>query len=149
MTPTSAERTLPAPVTVRVFSERFRSTPRGARLARSLAVHQLRTWGIAPDTDLSHDAALVIAELTANAVTHGRLPGRDFALTLTLGPDTLRIEVCDTRGERHPPTPAPAPPPLSESGRGLLLVESLTTHWEVHPRTPVGKTVTAHLRIPR
>ncbi|GGS97602.1 MULTISPECIES: ATP-binding protein [Streptomyces] len=132
-----------------MFSERFRSTPRGARLARSLAVHQLQAWGIAPDTDLAHDAALVIAELTANAATHGSLPGRHFALTLTLCPDTLRIEVSDTRGEHRPPTPATAPPPLSESGRGLLLVESLTTHWEVHPRTPIGKTVSAHLDIAR
>ncbi|AXE22990.1 ATP-binding protein [Streptomyces globosus] len=149
MTPHSTERTLPAPVTVRVFSERFRSTRRGARLARCLAVHQLQAWGIRSDTVLSHDAALVIAELTANAVTHGRLPGRDFALTLTLAPDTLRIEVSDTRSERLPPTPATEPPPLSESGRGLLLVQSLATHWEVHPRTPVGKTISAHLPIPR
>ncbi|MER6613315.1 hypothetical protein ABT276_08015 [Streptomyces xantholiticus] len=53
----------------------------------------------------------VVAELAANASTHGRLRGRDFLLSLftTPGDRALRIEVTDIRGDRLP-TPAPQPP---------------------------------------
>jgi hypothetical protein len=50
-----------------MFTQRFSSTPRGARLARRLALHQLDSWGIPNGTDASGVAALVIAELAANA----------------------------------------------------------------------------------
>lgn len=44
-------------------------------------------------------AEQVVAELAANAVLHGRVPGRDFRLRLTLRTDgALRIEVTDARG---------------------------------------------------
>jgi hypothetical protein len=35
-----------APPTVRMFTQRFSSTPLGARLARHLALHRLHDWGI-------------------------------------------------------------------------------------------------------
>ena len=127
------------PVTVRVFAQRFSSTRLGARLARHLAVQRLDAWGIPYDTDLSDAAALIVAELAANAVTHGRVPGRDFELRLTLTADTLRIEVSDARGERRPREVQPE----GESGRGLLLVAALADRWSVHDRVPVGKTVRA------
>lgn len=131
--------------TVRVFTQRFSSTPLGARLARHLALHQLHAWGIRHGTDVSDTVALLVAELAANAVTHGRVPGRDFELRLTRTPPTLRIEVSDTRGERRPPSRAAVPPPLAESGRGLLLVEALADRWVVLDRVPVGKTVRVEL----
>ena len=73
---------------VRNFDVRLSPTPRGARLARLLAVEQLRSWGLplAP-------AAHILAELAANAVTHGRVPGRDFHLLLYVIGDALRIDV--------------------------------------------------------
>lgn len=100
-----------APFTVRVFVQRFSSTPRGARLARQLALHQLDEWGIPYGGDASETTALIVAELAANAVTHGRVPGRDFELRLVHAPGdrrtlgVLRIEVTDARGERRPPGP--------------------------------------------
>lgn len=150
MTPPPAQRIPQPPFTVRVFAQRFSSTPRGARLARYLAVHQLDAWGIPYGTELSESAALVVAELGANAVTHGRVPGRDFELALTLGPDVLRIEVTDARGERRPPDreAVPAPAPLAVAGRGLLLVQAVAARWEVRDRIPVGKTVAAELDLP-
>ena len=147
-----------------VFTQRFSSTPRGARLARHLAVHQLHTWGVPHTTRTSDTAALIVAELVANAVTHGRVPGRDFELRLTLtglphtaeasafGGGTLRIEVADSRGERHHPKPGEvtAPPLLSESCRGLLLVDALASRWHVCERIAgPGKTVVAELDLPR
>ncbi|PKW09210.1 hypothetical protein SAMN05428944_3636 [Streptomyces sp. 1222.5] len=84
------------------FTVRLSPTPLGARLARLLATERLRTWGLPPDP-----AALVVAELAANAVVHGRVTGRDFRLTLYAVAGTLRIEVTDTRGDRLPPPGAP------------------------------------------
>ncbi|WP_349775401.1 ATP-binding protein [Streptomyces vilmorinianum] len=63
------------------------------------------------------------AELTANAVRHGHVPGRDFRLRLLLAANTLRIEVIDTRTERQPTTDTTRTPPSSEeSGRRLYVV---------------------------
>ncbi|MBZ6285746.1 ATP-binding protein [Streptomyces olivaceus] len=115
------------------------STPRGARLARLLAVNALRNWGI-PDEAASH----VVAELAANAATHGRLPGRSFRLTLLAVGDTLRIEVTDTRGDRMPVPQVPEA--AGESGRGLLLVEALADRWGVVEGRFPHKTVWAELR---
>ncbi len=134
------------PVTVRMFTQRFSSTPRGARLARRLTTHQLHQWGVAYGSALSDTAALIVAELAANAVTHGRVPGRDCELALLYSPGLhLRIDVSDTRGERRPE--AGAAGPLDEGGRGLLLVEALATRWAVLDRVPVGKTVRAELDL--
>ncbi|MGW0782787.1 ATP-binding protein [Streptomyces sp. NPDC002913] len=132
------------------FTQRLSSTPRGARLARRLAVLQLDRWGMPPGSGVSDRAALVVAELAANAVTHGRVPGRDFELTLTrLHGGVLRIEVSDTRGERWPPAPGRlgGPGPDEEGGRGLLLVEAVADRWSVRERLPVGKTVRAELDL--
>ncbi|WP_415949145.1 ATP-binding protein [Streptomyces sp. KLOTTS4A1] len=151
MTAPSTSAAHPAPVTVRVFTQRFSSTPRGARLARRLALHQLDTWGLPHGGPASDTAALLVAELAANAVTHGRVPGRDFELAVKLLGRTLRIEVSDTRSERRPPGPGtsrPVPGPLAESGRGLLLVDALADRWDVLDRLPVGKTVVAELDLP-
>lgn len=83
------------------MSQLLSSTPRGARLARLLAVQQLDRWGWPPTGAAGESAALVVAEPASNVITHGRVPGRDFRLTLTLeATDTVRIEVADSRGER-------------------------------------------------
>ncbi len=150
MTPPPTPATRQDPVTVRVFTQRFSSTPRGARLARRLALHQLDAWGVPHGSEASDTAALLVAELAANAVTHGRVPGRDFEVTVKFLGRTVRIEVSDTRGELRPPSPdAPrlALGPLAETGRGLLLVEALADRWEVLDRLPVGKTVAAELNL--
>ena len=145
-------RPTPQPlVTVRAFTQRLSATPRGARLARHLALHQLETWGIPHGTDVSEAVAVIVAELAANAVTHGRVPGRDFELRLALIPGSVRIEVTDTRTGSRPPGPGAVRPPcpLGESGRGLLLVDALAARWEVLDRDPPpGKTVRAEVDVP-
>ncbi|GAT81909.1 hypothetical protein STXM2123_2610 [Streptomyces sp. F-3] len=80
--------------------------------------------------------------LTANAALHGRVPGRDARLALTLTPTTLRIEATDARGDRLPATP-PNADADGGSGRGLLLVASLAGAWGYEPYPPGGKTVWA------
>ncbi|QGV79170.1 ATP-binding protein [Streptomyces ficellus] len=127
-----------AVASARHFSVQLSSTRRGARLARLLATEQLRSWGVPFDV-----AELVIGELAANAVLHGRVAGRDFRLTLAADARTLRIAVTDTRGDRMPVVR----PGAEESGRGLLLVEALAERWGVTHGPVPRKTVWADIGL--
>ncbi|MFD0274363.1 ATP-binding protein [Kitasatospora sp. NPDC127111] len=125
-------------------------TPKGAALGRRIARQQLTAWRInSLAEEPFHSALLIIAELAANASTHGRVPGRRFelALALTVDPHVLRIEVSDCRGDRHPVLPAVCAP-NSRSGRGLTLIDALADRWGSDPRHPNAKTVWAELDLP-
>ncbi|MEU7327340.1 ATP-binding protein [Streptomyces parvus] len=128
------------------LSRQFPSTPRGARLARRTVVRQLGYWGFGPMTDASCSVALVVAELAANAVCHGRLRGRNFHVRVDYeGPASrFRIEVSDAVLGRTPEH-ATLPPEDQESGRGLFLVECLAAKWGWEPRNPIGKVVWAEV----
>lgn len=118
-------------------------TPRGARLARLLAAAHLSDWGLP-----SERAAHIVAELANNATVHGRVPGRDFQLSLTVHDGALlRIEVTDTRGDRLPHTRAPTG--CAESGRGLLIVEALADGWGVVPGPVPRKVIWAEVDLTR
>ncbi|MCX4818713.1 ATP-binding protein [Streptomyces sp. NBC_01142] len=129
------------------FTVLLSPTRRGARLARLLAATQLREWDVA--CGVTERAEHVVAELAANAALHGRVPGRDFRLALTTTEDgrVLRIEVTDTRHDHLPGTFPQQPCPDDESGRGLLLVESLSDRWGVIPGPLPRKTVWAELAL--
>ncbi|MPY60230.1 ATP-binding protein [Streptomyces spongiae] len=131
------------------LAEQFASSPRGARLARHFAVRRMEEWGHPPASDASCKVALVVGELAANAVQHGRVPGRDFGLRLALdaAAGLVRIEVADAATEKQPPTTPPSAHPEGESGRGLLLVNSLAVRWGSEPRHPVGKVVWAECAL--
>ena len=142
------------------FTLRFTATPRGARLARRLASRQMDVWGWTYGSPVHDTVELIVAELAANAVTHGRVPGRDAELRLGRQDreGLVRVEVSDVRGERSlvPPadsgtplpdsgTPLPdSETPLADGGRGLVLVTALAEEWGVaeRPGSP-GKTVWA------
>ncbi|UWE12233.1 ATP-binding protein [Actinacidiphila bryophytorum] len=149
-TPTTRQLTVSEGEFIEQFSQQFSSTRRGARLARHLALHELNVWGIRYGTAVFEAAETIVAELAANAVTHGCVTGRDFELRIVLSRAMLRIEVSDTRTERRPPGPGELlpPRPLAESGRGLLMVEAVADRWAVIDRHPVGKTVRAELDLP-
>jgi anti-sigma regulatory factor (Ser/Thr protein kinase) len=138
------------PVPTHRFTVRLSATRRGARLARRLVTQQLDAWGWPYDSDSSRTAALLVAELAANAITHGRVPGRDFRLGLTvIPPGTLRMEVADARRDRGLPAPADlgTAPPDSEGGRGLLLVDALAADWGIDDSDAVLKTVWCSLAL--
>ncbi|MFF7778931.1 ATP-binding protein [Streptomyces tanashiensis] len=150
----TTQPTIPSPyLGARVFAMRFTSTPRGARLARRLVGVRLDEWGVPYGTGAHEAVVLIAAELTANAVRHGHIPGRDFHLRLCVTAEprpTARVEVSDTRAERVPPRPGALPAPgLADGGRGLLLVAGLAARWDWHarPQGP-GKTVWAEYEIP-
>ncbi len=73
------------------------------------------------------------------------MPGRDFRLAFSVVDHTLRIEVTDTRSDRLPRRQHTAPD--AESGRGLLLVDSLADRWGVSEDRFPRKTVWAELRL--
>ena len=119
------------------------STSRGARLARLLTERQL-----AERKRESPEAEPVVAELAANDVRHGRVPGRDFRLTLTLdAARTLRIEVADARPDRIPRVRVAD----EEGGRGLLIVAAYADRWGVTSgdATAPYKVVWAELDSPQ
>ncbi|MFF7477794.1 ATP-binding protein [Streptomyces mutabilis] len=133
------------------FTVRLSSTGRGARLARRFAVQQLAARGVPYDSETSQAVVLVTAELAANAVTHGRTPGRDFRLTLLFLPEhtAVRVEVTDTRPERLPHVSAAEPAALdAPSGRGLLLVAEYAERWGWEVRDAYTKSVWAEVLWP-
>ncbi|MFG2935845.1 ATP-binding protein [Streptomyces sp. NPDC048282] len=145
----------PTAVTVsRTLAQRLSATPRGARLARHLAVAQLHAWGgVFAAPDVIDKVSVIVAELAANAVTHGRVPGRDFELRVSVVTGSVRVEVTDTRAERRPPAPGVVAPQgvLDDGGRGLVLVDALADRWEVVERDccgAPGKTVRAEVDLP-
>ncbi|MBT2476752.1 ATP-binding protein [Streptomyces sp. ISL-94] len=123
------------------FAAQLAATPRGARQARRLAVEKLATWGLP-----SEEAALIVAELAANAVTHGRVTGRGFRIVLALGGGVLRIEVVDSCGDRVPGIRDADGG--SEAGRGLVLVAAMADRWGVDRGLPPCKSVWAELDVP-
>ncbi|MEV7025135.1 ATP-binding protein [Kitasatospora sp. NPDC093558] len=129
------------------------ATPKGAAIGRRIARRQLTAWQLnLTATEPYYAALLIIGELAANAITHGRVPGRGYELHLSLTTTvrrgtTLRIEVSDCRGDRMPVLPARLLP-NSQSGRGLTLVDALADRWGTIPRHPNGKTIWAELDLP-
>lgn len=119
-----ARTTLPASVT----------TPAAARAFACEAVERGRA------AVRIEDVALVVSELVTNAVVHG---DGDITLNVVVAPDAVRVEVED----REPGLPGPVDAAVdSESGRGLLLVSRLATHWGVRPVT-AGKVVWADIAV--
>ncbi|MFJ7155383.1 ATP-binding protein [Streptomyces sp. NPDC101118] len=124
---------------VRSYPPRQDSVTAARRRAAWLAC----AWGYPA---LAADAALVTSELATNAVLHGSLSDRLVRVELTLDDTALRIAVTDPRGERHPK--ARSPRPDEQFGRGLRVVEALTSGWAVSPLV-VGKTTWADLPLRR
>jgi anti-sigma regulatory factor (Ser/Thr protein kinase) len=93
------------------------------------------------------DAALVVSELLSNAIRHAApLPGSQVRVAWTLSDGTLRVAVSDAGAG---PLPRLTRPTLSApGGRGLGIVESLSSRWGVR-RDDSETTVWAVLAAPR
>ncbi|MFE5032537.1 SpoIIE family protein phosphatase [Streptomyces sp. NPDC056683] len=111
--------------------------PEAARHARRFSRRTLRSWGV---TDEAMDAALlVVSELVTNALIHTDGPVR---LDLTLVDHRLRIAVADA-SPRSPVKPTNIGWEAT-GGRGILLVEAVSTAWGTVPASG-GKQVWAEL----
>ncbi|HSE07056.1 MAG TPA: response regulator [Nocardioidaceae bacterium] len=106
--------------------------------ARHFVARKVTDWGLEALLD---DALLVASELAANAITHADSACK---IRLSVNAATLRIDVIDTGAG----TPEPQPPSWTEEhGRGLHLVDALTTAWGLEI-IPDGKLVWAELPRP-
>jgi anti-sigma regulatory factor (Ser/Thr protein kinase) len=107
-----------------------------AHLARQAVTRTLMDLGRA---DLVDDAAIVVSELVANGVMHART---EISLSVEPAGDGIRVSVTD--GSHILPRWTPTSS-LATSGRGLLLVEQLSTTWGVEPLSDGGKVVWAEI----
>jgi anti-sigma regulatory factor (Ser/Thr protein kinase) len=90
-------------------------------------------------------AALVVSELVTNAVVHA---GTGVEVGLELDGRVLRLRVAD--GDTRPPVPRRAVTDELSTGRGLRLLEVLSTRWGVEatrPPEPPGKAVWCELTV--
>lgn len=117
--------------------------PRAAGWARRHACATLRGWHL--DEENVRTVELLVSELVTNAViTCEGSPGagsRDqgcIVLTLRWLPQHVMVEVADP--DPRPPILANAGPEC-EGGRGLALVDALSSSWSYAPWPPGGKTV--------
>ena len=106
----------------------FKADPSSVREARAFARSCLEGHAMV------EPAVLVVSELATNAVCHARSA---FDLTIKLGPP-LRIEVRDN--ERASPVRKDSSVD-SSGGRGLLIVEELSSAWGSRVTRAGGKTV--------
>ena len=114
------------------------SSVRSPSEARSFLLAALFFWGRRTDIPF---VELVSSELVTNAVRH---VGGAIDYRLRLDDETLRIEVTDSAWDRSPVMLST--PPNAEHGRGLQLVEALSTAWGC-TRDDVSKTVWAELDL--
>lgn len=89
-------------------------------------------------SELASDAELLVSELVANAVQHGR-PA--ITLKLSFDPPLIGVAVHD-EGEAISKPDLERPDIAARSGRGLFIVDRLSSEWGVTPSSPPpGKTV--------
>ena len=104
--------------------------------ARQVVEGVCRAWHI---EHVLETAQLVITELVSNVVRHARTA---MEVSLEVSPGALRLAVRD--GEPRAPQPGAAGDSMAETGRGLLVIQALTTGWGATP-TEHGKVVWAVL----
>jgi anti-sigma regulatory factor (Ser/Thr protein kinase) len=108
--------------------------------------HRIRLLAAAiagQDDDLTAEVEVMAAELVTNALKHG---GGDKArVRVTAGRQVLRVEVHDQGAPS--PERATADDPLSDHGRGLLIVAMLATRWGLE-HGDGGTTAWFEVRLP-
>jgi anti-sigma regulatory factor (Ser/Thr protein kinase) len=108
--------------------------PRAAAEARKEIRVAIAVWDVPVDSEI---ASLLVSELVTNAVTHDGAAGV-VVMAIRCARGRLRVDVHDASGvlpELEQDTPADA-----ETGRGLMLVDTLADEWGFY-RTPGGKAV--------
>ena len=123
--------------TVRAHADtRLPHSDRAPRLARAFVAESLQRWHL---DNMIEAASLVVSEVVTNAVIHAQ---SDAELVLERTPTALRISVTD-RGSGLVRQPGMSG---SDGGRGLLIVQQLSTSWGAEP-TGDGNRVWAELPI--
>jgi anti-sigma regulatory factor (Ser/Thr protein kinase) len=111
---------------------------RSVRTGRHFARDTVLAWDLA---QLADDVQLGVSELVTNAVRHA---GTELTLSLRLD-GALTVEVHDAEPKLR--QPARAPQPDAGHGRGLRIVEAISTEWGVTADAG-GKSVWFNLALP-
>jgi CheY-like chemotaxis protein len=117
-----------------VLAERDLELPEdlgGPRLARRFVEQTLRQWRCG---DALETVKLLVSEVVANAVVHAR---SEVRIAVQLRPQVVRVAVRDT--DPSPPEQRAAAE-TDLGGRGLALVDALSSAWGIEPATG-GKDV--------
>ena len=122
----------PRPAERHGFRVPLATGPAAAGEARRRVRAAIRSWPVPVDLGV---ALLLTSELVTNAVRHEA--GQAVMLVISCSRGRLRVDVHDTA--RTLPAVADVPAD-AESGRGLLLVETLSDEWGFY-RTAAGKAV--------
>lgn len=119
------------------------ASPSAPYQARSHVRHTMASWGIGGD--VIETAALIASELVANAANAAGAAGvGNILLTLCYARQALRIEVSDA--STSPPVLSQVPPE-AESGRGMLIIDALTSEWS-YSFLPAGLGKTVYCVLP-
>ncbi|MFD9608565.1 ATP-binding protein [Streptomyces sp. NPDC059083] len=121
------------------YSQSLPREARSAETARRLVRTALTAWGL---ESLIEDATLVITELVANAVDHGRLPS---IRVIVSRPSSQQVRVGVVDRSRTVPLLRTDADGDRLRGRGLVLVDMLTEAWGTELYR-WGKQVWAELR---
>lgn len=106
------------------------SVPRSVAAVRRFAVAAC----VGAVQEVRETVALLVSEVATNALVHG---SGDVEVSVAVRDGLLRVEVSDASTDS--PVPRSADPD-AEGGRGLALVDALSTAWGTD-LTPTGKTV--------
>ena len=115
--------------------------------ARAHLRQLLRQWDQA---ELEDDASVVISELVTNAVVASAELGPAVAPVLVwLGSDRHRVLLAVADASPQPPMRLPLGP-YADGGRGLALVEALSSRWGWYPASITGlaKAIWAEFLLP-
>jgi anti-sigma regulatory factor (Ser/Thr protein kinase) len=125
-------------MTVTVGGEQAKASLRLPALPSSVGAARRLVRDTLPKTmafeDLVEAAELVMSEAVTNAVVH---TGTTIDVTVQFAGNEARLDVRD--GSGHPPTPRDYAA-TAGTGRGLMLIDELTTSWGTRPHSD-GKTV--------
>ena len=129
--PNDEEKTIESGARASAIFPPLGTTPRQARaFVRAI----FADWHI---TDPLDDVLLLTTELVTNGVVHA---GTDVEVVIETTGVSLIVSVGDRYSARQLPTVVTAPPEMSESGRGLLLIRSIANRWGVE-HSATGKAV--------
>jgi anti-sigma regulatory factor (Ser/Thr protein kinase) len=124
--------TRPRPIVLHRHRVPLTAGPAAPAQARGQVRAAICTWDVPVDLDV---AILLTSELVTNAITHE--VGETITLAISSSGSHLRVDVHDSSHALPVPEDAPVD---AETGRGLMLVNSLSSEWGCY-RTLTGKAV--------
>ncbi|WP_131733027.1 ATP-binding protein [Actinomadura formosensis] len=127
-----------------IVTDRLDMTFLAARTApgqvRTLVDLRLASWGLA---GLRDDVALIASELVTNAILH--TPEQQIRVQFTREPCGVLLMVWDSSDALPVRKPPMHTAPMRADGRGLPIVEALSSKCGISPTRPCGKWIWARV----